>query len=222
MRESLEGLIRRLLKVPPEPEPPLGAPGSVRVFRAARGFFLYRLLGWGVGQASGFLGILAALAFLSFADGWSGIPEAVPGLGWLSIFSVLQAIEALAIILYLIQLVVSFLLLSLDYKYRWYMITDRSLRIREGLLKVQERTMTFSNVQNVSIKQGPVQRLFGISDLEVRTAGGGSSEGGGKPREGLADNLHLGYFRGGGQRRRDPRRHPLPPAPPAHLRPRRP
>jgi uncharacterized membrane protein YdbT with pleckstrin-like domain len=58
--------------------------------------------------------------------------------------------------------------------------------------------MTFSNVQNVSIRQGPLQRLFGISDLEVRTAGGGSSHNAGNQQQGLADNLHLGYFRGVG------------------------
>lgn len=86
-------------------------------------------------------------------------------------------------------------MVRLDYEYRWYMITDRSLRIREGLLEVREQTMTFTNIQNVSIRQGPVQRLFGISDVEVRSAGGG-----GKAQEevgdGKSDNLHIGYFRG--------------------------
>ena len=51
------------------------------------------------------------------------------------------------------------------------------------MFKVQEKTMTFSNVQNVSIRQGPMQRLFGIADLEVRTAGGGSSSDGNAPNE---------------------------------------
>ena len=55
--------------------------------------------------------------------------------------------------------------------------------------------MTFSNIQNVSIRQGPMQRAFGISDVEVRTAGGGESAGSGDS-EGQTDNLHLGYFRG--------------------------
>ena len=75
------------------------------------------------------------------------------------------------------------------------MITDRSLRIREGLWKVQERTMTFSNVQNVSIRQGPLQRLLGIADLRVQTAGGGGKEGDGD-EQGATDHLHIGYFRG--------------------------
>jgi uncharacterized membrane protein YdbT with pleckstrin-like domain len=106
-------------------------------------------------------------------------------------------LEAVGIGLFLVQLPLSFLMVRLDYRYRWYMITDTSLRIREGLLSVRERTMTFANIQNLSLKQGPVQRLFGISDLQVRTAGGGSESAGESKKE-LAEamNMHIGYFRG--------------------------
>jgi hypothetical protein len=38
-------------------------------------------------------------------------------------------------------------------------------------------TITYENIQNVSIRQGPVQRLFGISDVLVETAGGGGAVG---------------------------------------------
>jgi uncharacterized membrane protein YdbT with pleckstrin-like domain len=57
--------------------------------------------------------------------------------------------------------------------------------------------MTYANIQNLSLKQGPVQRLFGIADLQVRTAGGGGeSAEEGKKGQPDADNMHLGYFRG--------------------------
>ncbi len=181
MREKLEGLIKQLLRVPPEPHAPLGAEGSLQLFRAAPAFLRYRLLGWGIGQGGALIGIVVGLVAVRwFAP---GLPD---------IFFVL---ELLAIAFVFFQLPVSFLMILLDYEYRWYMVTDRSLRIREGVVKVQEKTMTFSNVQNVSIRQGPVQRLFGISDVEVRTAGGGDAAPGNQ-QEGMADNLHLGYFRG--------------------------
>lgn len=49
--------------------------------------------------------------------------------------------------------------------------------------------MTFANIQQISVRQGPLQRLLGIADVEVHTAGGGSpDEGGG--------GMHTGYFRG--------------------------
>ncbi len=77
------------------------------------------------------------------------------------------------------------------------MVTDRSVRIHEEMMKESEKTTCFANVQNLAIRQGPLQRLFSICDLEVRTAGGG---GGGSDAHGhkqeLGESLHLGYFRG--------------------------
>ena len=57
--------------------------------------------------------------------------------------------------------------------------------------------MTFANIQQITIHQGPLQRLLGISDLQVTTAGGGAHspmEQGIKQRAG--QSMHLGYFHG--------------------------
>ena len=192
MLELLQRLIRRLLKVPPEPDPPLGRPASVRVFRAAPGFLRYRLLGWGWKQVGALVGLLAGLAFFQSVAGEMG--EAPGVLGWLP-WTWLEYLEYLALAGFVLQVFYSLVLVLLDYRYRWYMVTDRSLRIREGLWKVQERTMTFSNVQNVTIRQGPLQRLFGIADLRVQTAGGGGKLGD-ESEQSSGDQLHVGYFRG--------------------------
>jgi hypothetical protein len=83
---------------------------------------------------------------------------------------------------------------------RWYIVTDRSLRIRYGLLHVREMTMTFANIQQITVRQGPLQRLLGIADLKVRSAGGG--DGGdlddepAHVEEGQGESMHIGYFRG--------------------------
>ncbi len=74
------------------------------------------------------------------------------------------------------------------------MVTDRSLRIREGVWQMREMTMTFANIQNLSVSQGPVQRFFGISDLQVQTAGGGGAAASGQA--GQHQSMHLGFFRG--------------------------
>jgi membrane protein YdbS with pleckstrin-like domain len=52
-------------------------------------------------------------------------------------------------------------------------MTDRSLRIRRGIWVIHETTITFENVQNLKVQQGPVQRHFGIANLIVETAGAG-------------------------------------------------
>ena len=63
--------------------------------------------------------------------------------------------------------------IHLRYDTTWYVLTDRSLRIRRGIMTIHETTISFENVQNVEVTQGPLQRYFGIADVLVTTAGGG-------------------------------------------------
>lgn len=181
----LENFITRVLRVPPRPEPPMGGTGTLRLFNAAPGFYRYRLLGWIIRQAGTAVGLVVGLVVLGrveFATVW--FPSALA-----------RILEVVGVAGFLAQLPFSFLMVRLDYRYRWYMVTDTSLRIREGLLSIREQTMTFANIQNLSIRQGPLQRLFGIADLRVRTAGGGEHSHEGKEISESA-NMHLGYFRG--------------------------
>jgi membrane protein YdbS with pleckstrin-like domain len=74
-----------------------------------------------------------------------------------------------------LQLVVA----RLDWELKHYVIGERSLRVREGAWVNREVTLSYANVQNVEVVQGPVERLFGFQSLKVTTAGGG----GGGPKE---------------------------------------
>jgi uncharacterized membrane protein YdbT with pleckstrin-like domain len=80
----------------------------------------------------------------------------------------------------------------LNFEKRWYLVTDRSLRVREGVTTVREMTVNFANIQNISISQGPVQRALRIADLRVDTAGGGGAVRGKQ----VTENLHTAWFRG--------------------------
>ncbi len=53
------------------------------------------------------------------------------------------------------------------------------MRVRHGIWVIQEKTITFANVQNLHLRQGPVERHFGIARIIVQTAGGGAGTGGG-------------------------------------------
>ncbi|MDX1584143.1 MAG: PH domain-containing protein [Thermoanaerobaculia bacterium] len=171
-----------LLRVPATPDPPPGAPGSLRTFRAASRFYHYEIFLWLTTQIGGLIGLLFGISMI----------EAIPPDTLTRM--ILSGLEIVAWTGYVINLPVTFYLVRLDYEMRWYMVTDRSLRIREGILRVKEKTMTFANIQNLSVRQGPIQRFLGIEDLEVQTAGGGSRPGQEGKSEGEA--MHLAKFRG--------------------------
>lgn len=109
-------------------------------------------------------------------------------------FFLVWAFELLGLLSYLAQLVLTYVSLRLDYELRWYVVTDRSLRIRTGLWSVQEMTMSFANLQQVVTSQGPLQRLLGIADVRVQSAGGGGGATHGQQAHG--QSLHTGYFHG--------------------------
>jgi len=196
MIERLKLLVLRMTKVPPEPQPPAGSEGSVTIFRASKKFFQLNLVRWAFAQLSTLIGIIIALTFLR--AGAFGLEAALDRIPYEDLAMVLiTAAEIFGIAFFLIQIPISFFLVLLDWELRWYIVTDRSLRIREGVVRVKEMTMTFANVQEVSIQQGPLQRLLGISDLKVRTAGGGAASGPpAKQRQQEAQSLHIGYFHG--------------------------
>jgi uncharacterized membrane protein YdbT with pleckstrin-like domain len=71
--------------------------------------------------------------------------------------------------------IIAYIALHLAYDTTWYVLSDRSMRIRRGIWKIDETTITFENIQNINIVQGPLQRWFGFANLMVSTAGGGSA-----------------------------------------------
>ncbi|MEN8162906.1 MAG: PH domain-containing protein [Acidobacteriota bacterium] len=196
MVEQLKALVLRMAKVPPEPQPPAGSEGSVTIFRASKRFFQLNLVRWALAQISTLIGIIVALTFLRAGGlGMEAVLERFPHEDL--VLALITTAEFFGIGLFILQLPISFFLVLLDWELRWYIVTDRSLRIREGVVRVKEMTMTFANVQEVSIQQGPIQRLLGISDLKVRTAGGGAGSGPpAKQRQQEAQSLHIGYFHG--------------------------
>lgn len=71
--------------------------------------------------------------------------------------------------------IVAFVAIHLRYDTTWYVFSPRSVRIRRGVWVIHETTITFENIQDVSVQQGPVQRHFGFANLVIKTAGGGGA-----------------------------------------------
>lgn len=176
----------KIMKVPAEPTIPAGGPGSARVFRAARNFYRLLLIKWGMKQIGLLVGLIFSLLTLrSFSEGWND-----------TLVLLVTVAEGLGIAGFILQIPFSLLLVKFDFELRWYIVTDRSLRIRAGIWEVREMTMTFANIQQLSVHQGPLQRLLGISDLRVQTAGGGSGGEESGQKQGASQQMHVGCFRG--------------------------
>jgi uncharacterized membrane protein YdbT with pleckstrin-like domain len=185
MYDSIRQACERVLRIPPQPGAPPGDEGSTRVFRAAPRFYQYLLALWGLGTLFAVL-VLIPLVILPLV----GFQERQKG-G--SVFAFLY----LLIPFFEIALMAAFrvfrlVVLKLDFDKRWYVVTDRSLRVREGVVRISEMTVTFANIQNISVSQGPIQRMLGIADLRVDTAGGGGTT----PGHGAIQSMHTAWFRG--------------------------
>jgi hypothetical protein len=110
-------------------------------------------------------------------------------------FALIWLIKIFSALGFLIQVPITYAVRRLDYEMRWYMVTDRSLRLRYGVWKISESTMSFANIQQVVVSQGPLQRLLGLGDVKVKSAGGGSGGGGdGHYKHHESDDMHTGFF----------------------------
>lgn len=188
-----KALILRFFKVPLEPKDPIGDPASLRSFRPAENYFLYRLVFWGGAKLIGLSVTLGVTVMIL-----GGLSALSSFIGMSAVIALEVLVCALALAYYLTDVALSFILARLEYETRWYKVTDRSLRIREGVTKVQELTMMIANIQNLSISQNPLQRLLGIEDLRVESAGGGGV-GVSLPEAGAnVENAgtHVAFFRG--------------------------
>lgn len=178
----LEQTVLEWLRVPPEPHAPDGSPGSVRIFRAGENYYRWRVVTWALSHLGAVLGLLFGLFAVHPAI------QKMPPTG----YAIWAVIESIGIAVLLLGLPFTFYLQRLNYRMRWYIVTDRSLRIRSGIWSVEELTMTFANIQDIAVTAGPLQGFLGLADLEVRSAGGSRTAG----PHGTVSNQHAARFEG--------------------------
>lgn len=155
---GLRPLIEPLLKL--RFEPPTLPEGSqtLRRLKPSGRYLAYVYTGALLGYAAPCLLVPAILLVGALAGG----PVVVP----------LVAVALLILAASLAMLGVSLVALRLDWELRDYLIGSRSLRLRAGAFVQRELTLSYANVQNVEVTQGPIERLFGFKSLVVSTAGG--------------------------------------------------
>ncbi|APX96014.1 PH domain-containing protein [Natronorubrum daqingense] len=63
------------------------------------------------------------------------------------------------------------------YYYRFeYAITPDTFDVSSGVFARRSREIPYGRIQNVDVRQGVFQRLFGLATLSIETAGGGATE----------------------------------------------
>src|ERR687893_2568590 len=64
----------------------------------------------------------------------------------------------------------------LSWRATTYEVSGGAFRLRRGVLQKNERTIPLEHIQSVDTVQGIIQRLFGVVEVRIETAGGGASE----------------------------------------------
>jgi uncharacterized membrane protein YdbT with pleckstrin-like domain len=67
-------------------------------------------------------------------------------------------------------------LTKLGYNIRGYILRERDLLHRRGVIFKTITSIPFNRVQHCEVSQGPIQRFFGLNTLQVFTAGGSNSD----------------------------------------------
>jgi len=189
MYNAFRQTCEQLLRIPHDPAPPPGDEASTRIFRAAPNYYKYLLFLWALKSAAAILIVVVALVIPIVAASVALVSQGQPAGLLLALLPLLVAVLVVLECLFRLAVV------RLEYEKRWYLVTDRSLRVREGVVTVREMTVNFANIQNIAISQGPVQRALGLADLRVETAGGGAASTPHNHHQPM-ENLHTAWFRG--------------------------
>lgn len=72
--------------------------------------------------------------------------------------------------------IASFVLTRMGYKIRGYLLRDRDLVHRQGVIFKNTTTIPFNRVQHCEVSQGIIQRMFDLHTLQIFTAGGSNSD----------------------------------------------
>lgn len=171
------GVLTDMMNVPEDPPNVPPGSGEVRSLKPSPGYLRYlKMWFW----------IVAVLFDLCLIGAWIIVCFVQPVVGLISA----PVVWAVAII----PDIIAYIALHLRWDTTWYVITDRAVRIRKGIWVIQESTITFENIQNVEIRQGPIERKFGIANLMIQTAGGAAAAAG--PHGGGSATSHHGLLQG--------------------------
>lgn len=172
----------RLLRLSLEPPAPIANAQVRQILQPGHRAHQLHLLRWAAAQISALLGVLVIVFAIDFTQ-W--LPDY---LSFLDVFARLNDYTTyipaqwrwlgvtLTIAAFVVQLPLSFFILWAERRTTWYVISDQGVQLRYGLWTMNETSLRFTNIQHVMLKQGLLQRVLGLADVVLNTAGGRPKE----------------------------------------------
>lgn len=99
------------------------------------------------------------IAFLTFSD------EEIP-------YLMLAAIIAVPAVLIVYSVIIS----NLGFPKKGYLLREKDISYKRGLIFYKQISVTFNRVQHVEVSQGILAKMFGLSSVKIFTAGGSASD----------------------------------------------
>lgn len=77
----------------------------------------------------------------------------------------------------MILIIISYIWARLSYRFWRYQLTEDAYKSERGIIFKRYVSIPYERIQNVDIYRGILDRLLGLSDLQIQTAGYGAAGG---------------------------------------------
>ncbi len=94
------------------------------------------------------------------------IPEVMP-----PVFVIVILLSVMVILL-----AYSSLISLLGFPRKGYLVREKDISYKKGLITYKQTTVPFNRIQHVEVNQGVLEKLFQLSSVKIYTAGGASSD----------------------------------------------
>ena len=98
----------------------------------------------------------------------TGLCVGIAGAAASAVIGLLGGLVALAI---LVMIAVSARLSLLSVRHTGWLVRERDLSYRHGVVVRSVETLPFARIQHAKIERGPLQRVLGLATMQVNTAG---------------------------------------------------
>jgi len=79
-----------------------------------------------------------------------------------------------SILIFIIIMIIAYIVARLTYRFYKYELTENEYRAERGIIWKRYISIPYERIQNVDIYRGILDRLLGLSDLQIHTAGYGA------------------------------------------------